>query len=190
MVIEELSNLPHTYDWNGLYQYIAILKDEEPSLPIWKEIAEKPVDKKFLHELRSQEWKVRGEPMDLLADGLYDYENRVIRINNYLIMRMNDEKAYERDKFLFHEIAHLRFGLNDNIGNPGWKKNAAIAEWIGRQSRADPELLKHAVKGFGLEPIIYDLASYQAFHGRMKNFLFPSQSRQKNQYGKIGIMMD
>ena len=81
-------------------------------------------------------------------------------------------KPYERDKTLFHELCHAMYrqelvGLNDRLSAPPSlrQENEIIVEWLARQFRADPQLLREAINIFDLEPKVYDWASYQAFPG-------------------------
>ena len=58
----------------------------------------------------------------------------------------------------------------------------SIVEKIARDTRINPELLRHAITTFGLEQHIYDEASYQAFYPKNKNqlkFFFYSKTRKK-----------
>jgi len=184
MLMEEdtLASAVHNDDWKKLDAYISRLQIEEPSMDVWKKIEGKPLDAEFIDGMVAQKWKAVPEFMHLILDGICDYVNKVLRLNNFL-------SGYGRDKTLFHEMAHVRYGISDSLNRPDWHKNAAIADWVGRKSSADPELLSRAIFDFGLEVQIYDLASYNAFHGIGK-LSFRDSGRLKKYYEKIGILMD
>jgi len=80
--------------------------------------------------------------------------------------------GFERDTALFHELVHAWFGdeLNDAARRYFMRErqNNRITEWLARKLRAKPELLRHAVTTFGLEPVIYDSSSYLAFSLNLK----------------------
>ncbi len=85
----------------------------------------------------------------------------------------NGLNGYERDKNLFHEVVHMHYGriLHDgcrdgdgcSVDGISQGERSAITEWIGRQCRAKPELLRSSVLCFGLEPRVYDRTSYESF---------------------------
>ncbi len=100
--------------------------------------------------------------------------------NTATIMIKEDSSPYERDTTLFHELAHLHYSPPDNLAtifvsrdNLSYKQMEASIEWIGRKVRADPTLLRHAVLAFGLEPYVYDQASYQAFNNLVRQPALP-----------------
>lgn len=79
---------------------------------------------------------------------------------------------YERDIVLMHELNHAAYDdfkvgfqscLSDRFLAFKEFENRLINEYFSRRNRSNPEILRKAVLGFGLEPQIYDSASYEAF---------------------------
>ncbi len=82
-------------------------------------------------------------------------------------------KEYARDISLFHELGHAWYDQSAKFPFPDSAlsqkeerhiRNGAIIEWLARQWRATPDLLRHAVHSFCLPEQIYDRASYEAFN--------------------------
>lgn len=85
--------------------------------------------------------------------------------------------GYIRDKVFFHELVHLFYGeLSSDVWIPFELSstepyeletialyNRAIVEREARRLRAQPEILRHAINSFKLQPCVYDVASQQAF---------------------------
>ena len=58
---------------------------------------------------------------------------------------------------------HALYDLDDWESEKDQKESRLIAEWLARQSRKDPKLLRCAIINFDLDPEIYDQISYFAF---------------------------
>lgn len=124
---------------------------------IFGRLKHEPIIKETIDKLIMEGWQIREGD-----DSRLDTKRKII----YLEKGISD---YERDVALFHEISHIPYG-NDlydafaslRIGFDAERNE--ITEWLARQLRADPELLKHTILAFGLEPRIYDKISFLAFH--------------------------
>ncbi|MFH1308102.1 MAG: hypothetical protein ABIH72_04575 [archaeon] len=84
-----------------------------------------------------------------------------------LITLVYDADSYTTDKELCHEVVHAVYDfLPDHITSMHSHEeiiNNRIAEWVGRQIRASPVILRSIKSGFELKPEIYDRASELAF---------------------------
>ena len=119
----------------------------------------------MLYTIVEKKWKVLNDYGNTTTYvGGIDKLHPIIHLADYL-------KPHQRDITLFHELAHLRHPIllssrTDTRMTPfGEYGREIIVEYLGRKARADPELLRHTVVSFELEPKIYDKASYVAFTG-------------------------
>ncbi|MFH1500914.1 MAG: hypothetical protein ABIE22_03120 [archaeon] len=81
-----------------------------------------------------------------------------------LILLREIKNPYESDKELCHEVAHAIYDFLPDQGlTPITITNNRIAEWVGRQIRADYRILREIKRGFELPCTIYDRASELAF---------------------------
>lgn len=123
---------------------------------IWAVRDYKPLDEKAINHLIQDELRITIVPN---ANGDASYYRKRILIGKF-------DNPFERDRAIFHELAHAWFGeeLDDGSGlNDRERENRIIADWIARQARANPSTLRAAILGLNLEPRIYDKTSYQAF---------------------------
>ncbi len=109
--------------------------------------------------------------------------------SRYIIEIKEGLNAFERDCTLFHELVHACFNFSRSFmisGEEEYWKLEAIVELNARKLRAQPPLLRHAIKSFKLPPKVYDLASYKAFPDHPQQLLqfMPSV------YEQIGIQME
>ena len=100
-----------------------------------------------------------------------------------LIVIRDGMPPYERDKTLFHELAHEHYPKLHPSSFPSIDYGIeAVAEWLGRTWRANPVLLNHAVLSFGLDPKMYDFPSYIAFRNQEQlEFPFVSEFFREQQ---------
>lgn len=179
--------------WEELNTYVSILLRRVPYMDIWgtprfdrdiwRRIILEPFNPDSIDRLTRQGWKVVLD--DLESDGYALPRVREILLNRRLGL-------YQRDLTLFHELMHAWFG--DELGGKNHvmdhklaEESEAIAEWLARQYRADPELLRHTVLSFGLEPGVYDCISYEAFYPDLiKQGVLPSVAEY---YREQGILM-
>ncbi|MSR85868.1 ImmA/IrrE family metallo-endopeptidase [Candidatus Woesearchaeota archaeon] len=76
--------------------------------------------------------------------------------------------GYQRDVTVFHELMHVWYHplLNDSSDLKDKRRylsNAARTEWLARNARMQPDLLREVVEGLDIPKQIYDKASYLAF---------------------------
>jgi len=142
-------------------------------------LKEKPITAQSIEGLARDGWKVIPEAF-AWSSGAADAIAKKIWVS--------EPTAYQRDKTLFHEIAHACYGeeIADSMTfipeRQIRQENNAIAEWIGRQSRSQPRLLRHTLLAFDLKPEVYDWASYLAFEEYAQN--------PREYFEEIGIFMD
>jgi len=151
--------------WPELDAFISDLGIKKPYLRIWKTMESTPITTASIDALVNQGLVVVTHPL-----GLFSGKILLGKLEDGKIVLKQGLSPYERDKTLFHELAHLHHPVllcsGDSYGYFSEKEQAqreAIAEWLGRTARANPELLRHAIHRFELKPQIYDLASYSAF---------------------------
>lgn len=143
--------------WTDLDSYVNSVRSINSSWDLWTLLDREPLTVESIDFLVAEGWRLEEHGLSAYH-GLCMLRTKLIQINSNL-------SAYERDKTLFHELAHAwysKFGiLLNGIVSP---VEEIITEWIARGLRATPKLLRQAVLTFGLEPFIYDSASHQAFH--------------------------
>jgi len=154
--------------WDGIMDSFEYLKEivnrhkaAFPNRKVWSQINENPLKTESIDRLVKKGLKVIMHNFG----SVYSGKSNLIKIENRV-------KGYRRDAEFFHELCHAWYGkeLDDYCYNEQSPFriylsmcNNIIAYWIARQLRADPGMLRHAVLSFGLEPQIYDMASYLAF---------------------------
>ena len=148
--------------WEKINSYVLQLRETNSRYPIWRAIEEFPLSKDFIDGIVEEGWRVIYEPDFFFLGGITHPPEKNIILKAEL-------KPYQRDRTLFHELAHLRHPLLLSYQTANDQKQKCerevIVEWLGRKARADPGLLRHAVLSFGLDAYIYDKSSYQAFQG-------------------------
>ncbi|GEM_PF-2112921 len=157
--------------WSEIEQYVLGL-EKRTDQEIWQVLHQSKISTYFIDRLIGKRWKVRCD-YDKSSHffGGIDKDLPIIHLANHLA-------PHQRDITLFHELAHLRHpillsSLVDIRVTPFDKnEREIIVEYLGRKARANPELLRYAVLSFGLEPHIYDQASYAAF-GVPEQLKFP-----------------
>jgi len=145
-----------TATWKELDAYVDSLLPFDRPLEL---LAEKPFTTKEIDELLASGCLVRFSAHLWEGQGL-TFKTKKNNLELRYILLNYLSSPYDRDKILFHECAHIKYNICFDIKD---KNIEAKVEWIGRQWRADPTLLKHLIHSFELKPYIYDKASYQAF---------------------------
>jgi hypothetical protein len=152
-----------TTTYKELEARINWLKNNKPFChrKIWDLIEYSPISELSICLLRQKNWEVKEDPIDSWCN----QDKKIIFIKQEL-------PPYERDKNLFHEIAHAQYGkeLNDSGGSIDEHENRTIAEWLARRCRLNSDLLRSTIEEFKLTPYIYDNVSYHAFRE-----FFPNQ---------------
>jgi hypothetical protein len=126
-----------------------------------------PVTPHSIDRLITEGWVVEKDEKKLFRRGQCCFDDK--RITLYGDTKEYRRKPYSRDVTLMHEVVHAHYPrLNsqktptgeifetDEIGEP-------LTEWMARQLRAEPDVLRASVLWFDLEPHVYDRASYIAF---------------------------
>ena len=160
--------------WKEIEKYVLFLHMCKPEQGVWQGINDYPLSVSFIDELVQKRWKVSYRSSFRKNFGVCCPDSRRIILAGSL-----KDDPYQRDKTLFHELAHARhpnfLGTNRELFLPKkeYAQRESITEWLGRKARADPELLRHAVLSFGLEPQVYDQSSYRAFNDVLKQISLP-----------------
>lgn len=166
--------------WETLNSFVMSIADEK-ILEHLGRLEDPGIKPREIENLFSEGYVV--EFSELMSDG--EVEGKIIRIDEKL-----RADPYERDKTLFHELAHVLFPYFQHSKQHTDYREGPI-EWIGRRLRADPVLLRLAVYGFGLDPFIYDKASYKAFFpDPVKNTIQLSLWHENPEYPYNKIFMD
>lgn len=160
--------------WNDLDAYVRYLKDISSRFGDHKSffnlIISNPFTKKSVDQLISIGWNLTT---DLIYEGSINPDNKTIYLRE-------DLEDYRRDSTLFHELVHAWYGecsYDIPIEDQHRRENAAITEWLARKLRAQPDLLKHVIKSFDLQPHVYDRISLEAFVGKdQSTFSFMEES--------------
>ena len=150
---------PGKMGWNELEKYV--FETEK-----YRHIVEKPkITCGSISELFDQGWRVNMTEMSSTS-GLCIFSHKRIVLGKNLI-------EYLRDKVLFHELVHAHYPvvLNDLLPSGEKLIRSGVVEYVARTLRANPEILKHTIEVFGLEPQIYDGASFIAFSSLNKEML-------------------
>jgi hypothetical protein len=132
---------------------VKVIRKDFPNRRIWDSI-EEPITTDSIDSLIEDGWVVKTE-----QDTTYS-RPWLTEIGLQYGLR-----GFERDRALFHEIVHAWLGkeASDNMLARFRDDNNTIVEHLARQLRANPEILRHSVLAFNLEPEIYDSVSHQAF---------------------------
>lgn len=157
-----------TDSWEKINEYVLDLQARVDS-KIWDQLFENSITAYFIDKLKSENWGVCYEKDHYFLGS--------IRLPKKIITLRAELTPCQRDLTLFHELAHLTHPFLRNPtplnGGPfGEESIEAIVEWFARKARANPKLLKHAVLSFGLEPYVYDQASYRAFNDLVPQLSF------------------
>jgi len=151
---------------NTVYQKIRHKPNEsypQREADFWKKIESHPLTPASIQQLIKDGWRLYyATPGSHYGGAQFKSKSLFVDISI---------DPYERDKILLHEFVHIHYGknlLNDSLQIDGHynklrHENRVIVEWLARQYRADPQLLRAAVLCFGLEPKVYDKASLEAF---------------------------
>lgn len=153
------------------------IKHSSPDRLIWKLIKENPLSANSIKQMVQRGVRVEtGHSCAGVNGGPGIPETIVLSL-------MSENNPYERDKELFHELEHVHYGrelrdllkryeygttedgarLNGLLTKDKADENRIITEWLARQDRAKPELLRAAIIYFKLTPHIYDSSSREAF---------------------------
>ena len=140
--------------WDELVEKLDNIREKYPHRQIWQVIENDPITLDTIDFLIKQGWWIEDDYVEFACS----HPNRRISLEKGV-------NGYERDKSLFHEIVHACYGdeLSDTLFATFEHDNRMIADWLGRQLRADPALLRYTIHIFNLKSSIYDLISYQAF---------------------------
>ena len=153
---------PAEMSWGELEKYVSEIQDER-----YNEIIENPgITCESISNLFREGWRV-----GLLEcrEGLCVPSTKKITLNKSLI-------EYQRDEVLFHELVHAHYPvvLDDSLLSGPFSVQSirnGVTEYVARILRANPEILKHTIEVFGLEPQIYDGPSFIAFSYLNKEML-------------------
>ena len=153
--------------WSMIEEAIKECRKDDPYWKIWKLSIDKPLSIDSINYLVKEGWKV-GEswfpPSSHCTPGDHKYIGLNLDIDYYL-----------RDRMFFHELCHAWYGdeldssPSSSLHYSRKNKVNLLTEWLARQGRANPDLLRHAIFSFGLEPKVYDRISYIAFKGPIED---------------------
>lgn len=154
---------------------ISKIKETCPNRNIWQMIKTKPITTNSIDYLVETGWSVILNNIESSCN-----------TNKKIIKLEKGIDNFQRDKFLFHEICHAWYGeeLSDRWLAIYEYDNRIIAEWLARQLRANPKLLRHTIFAFDLEPKIYDKISYEAFSNPAQ-LVFPFAEIYYERFKKI-----
>lgn len=110
----------------------------------------------------------RRRIMELRFEDIEDYGNLGFFEGRDIITLRNGLDPFQRDVTLFHELMHAWYYpyLDDFCSKEDDARalrNGARTEWLARNARARPDLLREVVGFFLLKKEIYDFVSYHAF---------------------------
>lgn len=162
--------------WSELEEYIGCCKNNDYYF-FERTLAQNPVLPGSFEKLVNQGWNVKFREMN-------HYGITLLCSKEIFLRQDLQNNGYERDKTIFHEFAHVFYDISSS--GTSLRRDDAIMEWLGRQWRANPLLLRHGILAFGLEPKIYDKASYLAFR-KQEQLEFPFF---KEQYDSIGAFLN
>lgn len=157
-----LDAIPSEANFSTLDWAVTKIRQQFPEKPIWYEADNRVITADDIYALANKGWEVQLDTLDPSSGFVITEPVKIILISDI-------DTGYIRDKVLFHELCHIIYtsqqliDLHSSEGDVGHRQNNFIAEWLGRQLRADPSLLKAAVYGFNLKPFIYDRISFIAF---------------------------
>ena len=153
-------NHPPSATWRQLEDFITEDKTYAPSF--WTRLNRRPLTSGAIETLARRGFVVSLEKMENYGEFIKRRGRRT------KILLRKGMSGYDRDETLLHELTHfLHYPLlndREDVEQGRRTRNCARVEWIARRARADPQVLFAAVTLSGLEPLIYDKTSYQAFH--------------------------
>ena len=120
----------------------------------------KPISREGVQELERSS-VLRFAPLQ--ERGLYGCFSRY---DTFCYIEVDESlKPFERDVVLMHELVHVWYGRQLDDAGTGilQQRNFLLVEWVARQWRADPMILRSVIDAFSLEAFIYDNASSEAF---------------------------
>jgi len=168
----EIRDISEYSDWNTLDSFVNSVKEDEKVGRILRRFKRNPITKKSIEKLVTDGWRVLFKK--IFFDGVINAKNQIIIDSTYF------DDPYGRDVVLFHELVHIfhpekifrRAGFPEwSSSNPNYQE--LLVEWLARQSRAKPTLLRSTIISFQLQPVIYDRVSYLAFNNsRQLTFSF------------------
>ena len=178
-VFASMMNLrsPPDATWRQLQFFVS--EDRRYAGKLWKELERRPFTIDSLEDIAERDIPIifcNIEEYGRVEIAKRENEKTTIKIRKKL-------HPYDRDKTLFHELMHLWYepylADGDDVKHIDRRlRNAARAEYLASQARADSQLLHKAITVFKLKPYIYDKVSYDAF-AYISNFCF---SREKYMY--------
>lgn len=172
--------------WEEINWYVSRLVNGTSPV-IRDKIYQSSISSAFIDGLIHKGWRVEYEQDHFFAGSISLPPETKITLRDNLT-------PYGRDKTLFHELAHLRHPVllssrSGPLKTPFGKDDIeTIVEWLGRKVRADPELLRYAIVSFGLQPQVYDQASYAAFRLVKEQLSFPFA--EDNYLERFPLFMD
>ncbi len=158
-------------------------------------LRDNPFDEKTVSFLLKEGWKLEDSGH---FESNCSYENKIINIQGELVRQGHICDFYERDLALMHELNHAWYGrfkvipygfgqrcLDDATWAVHAFENRLINEYVSRVNRTNPQILKAAVEGFGLEPQKYDLASYAAFDNNRRAKISPLAKKNRDLLNEV-----
>ena len=155
--------VPAEASFDTLTWAVQKIREAAPQRPIWQEIDNRVITPSDISSLIKSGWRIEHIAATSPGFGL------IPSLARKEIWLSATAAGYKRDIALFHELGHLVFPYEEladcyeDEGQIDLKQNSIIVEWLGRQLRINPSLLKSAVYGFSLKPYIYDRTSFLAF---------------------------
>ena len=184
---------PHQALWQDLNVFVkkSIAKDDFR----WQIIKEHPFNLDSIDQLLEKNFNITLFKEKENQYGYYLGGPAFLRPGILLNQRLIN---YPRDLTLFHELGHAWYDHTANFPFPDlWSpleerhiRNGAIIEWLARQWRATPNLLRHTIHSFGLKEYIYDRASYEAFAPKEQQLGFPFYDKEKSSFFRETMMDD
>lgn len=159
---------------------VKVIRKDFPHLRIWDAI-EEPITKDSIDSLIGDSWVVRTEQETTYSRPWL----REIGLEYGL-------NGFERDRALFHEMVHARLGEEASDSMPARFRddNNTIVEYLARQLRQNPDILRHSIVAFNLEPQIYDSVSHQAFADYHKRSMHQEDGSVKPPAISTNVLME
>lgn len=165
--------------WKRIDSYVQ--QDRRENAWFWEKLDKRPFSCASLEELLSLGLKVEFLKLENAYGWAESADREGIPRKEASIRIHSPLRPYNRDKTLFHELMHVWHGYPLNDGprvrtKELQRKNTARTEWLARQARADPDILRYTLTRLRIKPWLYDQASYDAFHifykdsGRREDF--------------------
>lgn len=131
--------------WRELQAYVSTLREKNPSWKVWNDIQEP--DRYCIDFLVQTHWKIVPctDEMNEWYWGMGSVDH------NKRIFYREELRGKERDITICHELAHVFYPANiyKETNRENWE---CIIEWIGRNWRAKPEVLREIIEGFKVRP--------------------------------------